>query len=174
VLSKLENTTLQELASATSGAYRDASTWVDLASLLENTVEAGKKGGFQEKSQVRLAERFQWALAPALLCLFMSFWREFPVRPRPRELTLTPEDGGRNTEDRKPLAATTAVAVLCLLSSVLCLPSPADAAEGGGADALVAPLSHVVGRLAAQDARSALDWAELGRTTVTMAGICRA
>ncbi|MES1166965.1 MAG: VWA domain-containing protein, partial [Pseudomonadota bacterium] len=88
VLSKLESGTLQELAQATNGAYRDASAWVDLPSLLQATVEAGRKGSFVEKNQVRLAERFQWALAPALLCLLVSFWREFPVRPRPRELAL--------------------------------------------------------------------------------------
>jgi Ca-activated chloride channel family protein len=88
VLSRLESGTLQELTKATSGVYRDASTWLDLAGLIRETVEAGRKGAFTEKNQVRMVERFQWALAPALLCLLLSFWREFPVLPKPRELTL--------------------------------------------------------------------------------------
>ena len=74
VLSKLENATLQELAHETNGTYQDASTWIDLPALLQATVEAGRKGDFVEKSQVRLIERFQYALAPALLCLLLSFY----------------------------------------------------------------------------------------------------
>ncbi len=184
VLSKLENGTLQELAQATNGTYSDASTWIDLPALLQATVEAGRKGDFVEKNQVRLVERFQWALAPALLCLLMSFWREFPVRPRPRELALaaapdaggrTPDASGRMTEGRGQTAtASVQSAVPSLLSPVLWLlasgfwhPASARAAEAAGGDALVAPLSKVVGRLAGQDTRAAADWAELGRTTLT-------
>jgi Ca-activated chloride channel family protein len=63
VLSKLENETLQEVARATGGVYRDASAWIDLAGLVKETVEAGRKGEFVEKNTVRLAERFQWPLA---------------------------------------------------------------------------------------------------------------
>jgi len=88
VLSKLENSTLQELAATTNGVYADASTWVDLAQLIESTVATGQKGEFREKNQVHLAERFQWALAPAVLFLFWGFWREFPVRPRLRNVKL--------------------------------------------------------------------------------------
>ncbi|HWA11332.1 MAG TPA: VWA domain-containing protein [Opitutaceae bacterium] len=159
VLSKLENGTLQELAQATGGTYRDASTWIDLPSLLEATVEAGRKGDFVEKNQVRLVERFQWALAPALLCLLVSFWREFPVRPRPREMAL-----GTDSREKKAGAVTAAVA-LGLLAFTFGHPLSARAAEEG--DALVAPLSKVVGRLANEDRRLAADWAELGRTTLT-------
>lgn len=163
VLSKLEHATLQELASATNGAYRDASTWVDLASLLQATVETGRKGEFVEKSQVRLAERFQWALAPALLFLLLSFWREFPVRPRPRELTLTLEAGGGR---RAAEGMASSLILFCILASSLLPPTSGLAAEGG-ADPPVAPLSRVVGRLSAQDTRTAADWSELARTTVT-------
>ncbi|MGC4071137.1 MAG: hypothetical protein QM760_01190, partial [Nibricoccus sp.] len=56
--------------------------------LINSTVEAGRKGAFLERNRVRLAERFQWALAPALLFLAWSYWREFPVRPRPRDIQL--------------------------------------------------------------------------------------
>ena len=163
VLSKLEGGTLEELAGATNGAYRDASSWIDLPALLQDTVEAGRKGAFVEKNQVRLIERFQWALAPALLCLLMSFWREFPVQPRPRELTLAPEAIGQKPEIRTAVAA---MVVLFLLTPGFWPLASLRAAEGG-TDILAAPLSKVVGRIAGQDARSAADWAELGRTTLT-------
>ncbi len=88
VLSRLESATLRSLAERTQGVYSDASSWVDLAAILKETVEAGKKGEFRETSHVRLAERFQWALAPGVLFLIWSFFREFPVRPKPRAMTL--------------------------------------------------------------------------------------
>ena len=95
VLSKLESGTLQELARATDGVYRDASTWIDLASLVNETIEAGRKGDFVEKNTVRFVERFQWPLALGLWCLLVSFYYEFPVRPRPRLISLrSPEKGG--------------------------------------------------------------------------------
>ncbi len=85
-LSKLESGTLRTLATETGGAYTDASGWVDLAQLVRSTVETGKQGSFREERQVRLAERFQWALGPALLLFFLSLCHEFPVRPKPRDL----------------------------------------------------------------------------------------
>ncbi len=90
VLSRLENGTLQRIAEKTRGAYADASSWVDLASILKATVEAGARGEFVEQTHVRLAERFQWVLVPSVLLLLWSFYREFPVRPKPRELKLSP------------------------------------------------------------------------------------
>ena len=86
VLARLNSSTLQELAQVTGGAYTDASAWVDLGSLLKKTVEAGKKGDFSEKNTARKVERFQWFLAPGLFLLLISFWAEFPVRPRERAL----------------------------------------------------------------------------------------
>jgi Ca-activated chloride channel family protein len=162
VLSKLENATLQELAHETNGTYQDASTWIDLPALLQATVEAGRKGDFVEKSQVRLIERFQYALAPALLCLLLSFYFEFPVQPRPRELTLPSEAGGRKEAGAKMAAALLVLGLLSILAS----PPSVRAADDGG-DPLVAPLSKVVGRLSGQSSRGAADWAELGRTTLT-------
>ncbi len=90
VLSRLENGTLQKIAEKTHGAYVDASSWVDLASILKTTVAAGVKGEFVEQHHVRLAERFQWILIPSVVLLLWSFYREFPVRPKPRELKLVP------------------------------------------------------------------------------------
>jgi len=88
VLSRLEPATLQSLAATTDGRYADASGWVDLAELLRQTVEAGRRGKFKEVNRVRLAERFQFFLAPAVLLLLAGLWREFPVRPTPRPVTL--------------------------------------------------------------------------------------
>ena len=88
VLSRLESRTLRELAEKTNGVYTDASSWVDLAGLIEKTVSTGRKGAFREENRVRLAERFQWPLAAALLLLALSYWLEFPVRPKNRAIRL--------------------------------------------------------------------------------------
>ncbi len=86
VMSKLNPTTLKQLASSTGGAYAEASGWLDLPALLQQTVERGKQGALSERKTVRLGERFQWFLAPALLFLLWSYWHEFPVTPKPRDL----------------------------------------------------------------------------------------
>ncbi|MEO8605456.1 MAG: VWA domain-containing protein [bacterium] len=86
VLSKLEPATLQELASATGGTYRDAATWVDIAELVGGTVAQGRQGEYVEQQHVRLEDRFQWFLAPALLFFLLSYWLEFPVFPLSRAL----------------------------------------------------------------------------------------
>ena len=172
VLSKLENSTLQELARITSGVYRDASTWVDLAGLLKETIEAGQKGQFMEKNTVRLVERYQWPLALGLWCLVVSLCYEFPVRPRPRELKLTRPAGA----GAKPTVNLAVVAsLLVLLTSPLWLPAPARAAAKltvptASAPAAAMPASalpRIVGRLSAAQTPTARDWAELGRETVT-------
>lgn len=178
VLSKLESGTLQQLSQDTGGLYRDASAWVDLAAMVNETIEAGRKGQFVEKNTVRLVERFQWPLAFGLWCLFVSFCYEFPVRPKPRQIALRATvDGDPKTEDgSRKEAVTTAVAVLCILSSVLCAPTSAHAAvklatppataEAAKPDE-AATLAKIVGRLAARENPTARDWAELGRETVT-------
>jgi Ca-activated chloride channel family protein len=156
VLSKLESATLRDLAGATHGAYRDASEWVDLPALLSSTVEAGRKGRFLERDTVRRVERYQWALAQALICLAASFWLEFPVRPRPREIRI-----GASARPRRRAAA----AAACLAALLL-----AGAAGASGAEETrdpAAALSKIVGRLCAQDSRSAVDWAEMASETVT-------
>lgn len=149
VLSRLESRTLQELAQATQGVYRDASTWVDLAALVRATVDAGRKGDFVEKKTVRHVERFQWALGPALVCLLLSFWLEFPVRPRPRALKLT------------------AAKLTCLIFATLWwAPRQLPAAESPATPEL-SPLGKIVGRLSTLPEPSGQDWAELGRETIT-------
>jgi len=163
VMSRLNSSTLQELAQVTGGAYTDASAWVDLPALLKKTVEAGRKGEFSEKNTARLIERYQWFLAPGLLLMLVSFWAEFPVRPRERALPLGKARGQR-TEDggRKAVA----VAAALVLFSVLCFPSSALAAEGGE-DTLAKPLVTTVARLAAKDAVNAKEYSEMASTTVT-------
>ena len=183
VLSKLEPNTLRYLADLTAGVYRDASTWVDLATLIQSTVETGQKGEFMEKNSVRLVERYQWSLALALLCLTLSFWREFPVRPKPRLLAHRAPPEIRNQQSGVSQAA--AAFTLLVLTSALCpLPSaraasappasppatPSVAASATTPPTPPAPsaaLSKIVTRLADTPDRSGRDWAELSRETVT-------
>lgn len=187
VRSKLESATLEELARATNGVYRDASGWVDLADLVKQTIETGQKGSFVEKRTVRYVERFQWPLALGLWCLLVSFYYEFPVRPRVRDLKL-----GATGALPKPEAAKAAVAALALFFASLgaLYPKTGFAAATIGNPAVSAPsvgpidpgtapaaeppappeppmLAKVVGRLAAAEKQTAQDWAELGRETVT-------
>lgn len=180
VLSRLESATLQELARTTGGVYRDASAWVDLAALVRETVEAGRKGAFVEKNTVRQVERFQWPLALGLWCLLLSFCYEFPVRPRPRDIRLSPPG------KRPPQPAT--AAALLLLGLVLSTTHPpllaaAKLAPTAASGAPVAPgtpsspsatspgepsaLGRVVGRLSAAENPGPRDWAELARETLT-------
>jgi Ca-activated chloride channel family protein len=159
VLSRLESGTLRELAEATHGVYRDASEWVDLPSVLSSTVDEGRKGRFVEHNTVRHAERFQWALAQALACLVASFWLEFPVRAKAREIRLSPP------ADPRPRAASAMSAALVAALMLLCL-AGAAAAEANAPEPAAA-LSKMVGRLSAQSRCSAQDWAELGHETVT-------
>ncbi len=172
VLSKLEPGTLRQLADLTGGTYRDASAWVDLAALVQSTVEAGRKGSFVEKKSVRLVERYQWPLAAALGFFLLSFWREFPVRAKPRALVL----GGARppVAPPAPVTATIAAALLLLLTGHASLAPSARAAATLTPPTATPPppapgaaLSKIVTRLAAQPDCSARDWAELTLDTIT-------
>jgi Ca-activated chloride channel family protein len=169
VLSKLESSTLQELARATGGVYRDASSWIDLAGLVSETIEAGRKGEFVEKNTIRLVERFQWPLAFGLWCFLVSFYYEFPVRPKPRTIALKGSSAVKTPASLPPTAA-----LLCALLAALALPAPIlrAAAKLAPAPTSAAPgeptvLSKIVGRISASDQRTARDWAELSRETIT-------
>lgn len=165
VMSRLNSSTLQELAQITGGAYADASAWVDLPDLLQKTVAAGQKGEFSEKNTARLVERFQWFLAPGLLLLLLSFWTEFPVRPRERALPLAGR-GTRKAEHEAPKAVVASLALALLWLSAFRLPPSALGAESAQ-DTLAKPLSTLVGRLAEKSGLSAKDCAELAQTTLT-------
>ena len=177
VLSRLESRTLQELAETTNGVYTDASSWVDLAQLITTTVEAGRKGAFMERNRVRLAERFQWALAPALLLFAWSFWREFPVRPRSRDIQLKtaplppPLPSVRGTTPLSRMTvANVLIVTLALLSTFGLRPSALAADPSAASDptaTIAQPLSTLVGHFSGRDALAAHDYAELANTTVT-------
>jgi Ca-activated chloride channel family protein len=178
VLSKLESRTLQQLAETTSGTYTDASAWVDLAQLIETTVETGRKGAFLERNRVRLAERFQWVLAPALLLLAWSYWREFPVRPRSRDIQLKiapPPPLPTAVGGVSPPRAT--VANLLILGFTLAplvtghwsfaAEAPSAATSPDPATAIAAPLSTLVGHFSGKDTLAARDCAQIANTTLT-------
>jgi len=180
VLSKLEGATLQQLAQSTGGVYRDASAWVDLAGLVNETIEAGRKGEFVEKQTVRLVERFQWPLAFGLWCLLMSLCYEFPVRPRPRAIALRPaaapprEQGAGSKEQALNPAAVSLFLLFLAPCSLLPAPgraadpaSPATPAPAAAPAPEPLPLVKIVSRLAGAEMRTARDWAELGRETVS-------
>ena len=163
VLSRLNSSTLEELAQTSGGAYADASSWIDLAALLKQTVDAGKKGEFSEKNTARLLERFQWFLAPGLLLLLLSFWSEFPVRPRERALPLAASAPRKN---QTATAATASLVLLFFWLSTLSSQLSASAAEPS-TDSLAAPLTTTVTRLSAKDELSPKDCSELAETTLT-------
>lgn len=168
VLSKLEPATLRELANSTNGVYQDASAWIDLASLIQSTVEAGQRGEFLEKNTVRLVERFQWPLALGVWCLLLSLLYEFPVRPKPRDLTLRsaePKTKNTTTPTNQPPPTVAALAFLILAPCVLV---PNDARAADAQPQSEAPLlSRIVSRLSESEQRTARDWAEFSRETIT-------
>jgi len=152
VLSRLEPATLQELAAATNGTYRDAAAWVDIAALVNETVERGRKGRYVEQTQVRLQDRYQWFLAPALCLLLLAYWLELPVFP-----------SARIVERRRVLRPATAqVAVLALLlSSLWLVPQRASAATTTPAGQSPFPPSGAVPNIEATVAELS-DKADLG------------
>ncbi|MCH2386906.1 MAG: hypothetical protein MK240_01775, partial [Opitutales bacterium] len=84
VLTQLEAETLKSLASQTGGVFREANVWVDLATLIEETVKRGAIGETGSLSQSVHIERYQIFLASGLLLILISLYREFPFTPKPR------------------------------------------------------------------------------------------
>lgn len=84
VLSKLEPATLQELAKITNGVYREANIWIDLATLVEDTVKEGRATLSEREQEFTEIERYHYFLIPALFILLLSIYREFPSRPKAR------------------------------------------------------------------------------------------
>lgn len=162
VLSKLESNTLQQLATDTNGRYADASSWVDLAQLIQTTVDTGKKGAFTERNRSRLAERFQWALAPALWLLFWSFWWELPVRPRLRDVKIAPPP------PQIPNQSIAALIIGFIALAFFC-PSPTRAAdkEPPKGPPPADTLTKLVASLSQRHDLAARDYAELANSTIT-------
>lgn len=167
VLSRLEPRTLQELASATDGQYRDAATWVDVAALIDATVEQGRRGHYVEAQTVRLQDRYQWFLAAALLFLFVSYWLEFPLSPLARAL---PKRGRRSHPASAP-----ALAAAFLGLAAWHTPRPASAAVSdppplqSGTASQPSQLTTTVADLSARSALSAADYARLASDTIQFA-----
>lgn len=86
VLSKLEPRTLTQLAQMTDGVYREASVWVDLSQLVEDTVKAGRASLREREREDSLIERYHYFLAPGLALLLASLYLEFPTIPRARTI----------------------------------------------------------------------------------------
>ena len=61
---------------------------MDLAELLGETVQQGKVGDFTKTREARQAERFQWALAPAVFLLAISLALEVPTLPGRRRVAM--------------------------------------------------------------------------------------
>ncbi len=164
VMSKLNPTTLKQLASASGGAYAEASGWLDLPALLQQTVERGRKGALNERKTIRLGERFQWFLAPAVLLLLLSYWHEFPVSPKPRDF---------RRRGAAPAAALLG-AFLCILPRDLSAATLAQPSAGQTPQIQLSPtaqpppseLPKLVERLAAQPSLSAADCEKLARQTI--------
>ncbi len=86
VFSKLERSTLMELADITNGVYRDSGTWIDLAALVEDTVKKGQAELKEREREEAQIERYHYFLAPGLLFLLLSIYREFPAMPKARTI----------------------------------------------------------------------------------------
>lgn len=107
VLSRVNPASLQRLAKDTGGVYLNGNSWVNLADELKSLRATQPKGQIiRKKDEHKLVERFRWALVPAMLLLFLSFWRELPVRPRNRAM---------KTTDPLPAAARTAATASALV-----------------------------------------------------------
>ncbi|MDX2169382.1 MAG: VWA domain-containing protein [Deltaproteobacteria bacterium] len=165
VLSKLEPATLQALATDTGGTYRDAATWVDIAELVGATVAQGQKGDYVEQRHVRLDDRFQWFLAPALLLFLFSYWLEFPLFPLAR---------AHQTRGRRPHRAIAPALAAALAGLAAWCPSQAHAAAADPAppprSAVAASqptdLAATIAALSGQPSLAPTDYARLANETI--------
>lgn len=169
VRSKLEPATLQALAEQSGGTYRDAATWVDLAELVGSTVAHGRAGHYVEERRVRLADRFQWFLAPALVLFLLSYWLDLPLSPLARAFP---------TRGRRPHRASAPVIAAALAGLVtwhpprqaLAVATDTSPPPPSVATASQAPdLTATVGELSAKPALDALDHARLAADTIGFA-----
>jgi hypothetical protein len=143
--------------------YRDASSWVDLKALLEETVARGREGSFVEERSVRHVDRFQWFLGPALALAFLGLWREVSVRPRVKKIRQTPPAIPASVGKR---AATVTAAIVGLVYALSLAPSRATAADAPEQPDPSTPVRESVGRVSALANPTARDWLELAETTL--------
>lgn len=166
VLSKLDPATLQALAFETSGTYRDGSSWVDLAALLEETVERGRQGAYTDKREARAIERFQWFLAPALLCALAGLWREIPIRPRARD-TRAAGDARDHGRARRRVAGSTA-ALFALACALLATPRSFAAVQDQTPASAIDKLRATVTRLSSTDTVPPAGWKAMAEQTLAL------
>ena len=162
VLTRLDASTLQELARLSDGAYRDASTWLDLPALLRETVARGRSTRTTENTAPRREELFTWFLAPALLLLALALVREFPISPAARVLRAV-----RNSPVAPALLALLLVQAT-LTSALAQAPAPGQAAPSP-ADTPAPrfdPIVDLVGELAASPTPDPRELGRLARLTI--------
>ncbi len=167
VHSRLEPATLEQLAAATGGVYRDAATWVDIAALVDATVARAPGAPVREARAPRRAELFQWCLAPALFLFLLSYWRELPLRPLSRALPAR-----RHVPHRAAVpAAATALLLLHAwfpssqaIAAATGVPPPRSVAAASPTD-----LAATVAELSALPALAAADHARLAEATAAFA-----
>ena len=173
VLSKLEPSTLQTLANETGGTYRDASQFLDLPAVLQETVERGKQGLFTEQKSVRHIERYQWFLAPAVLFALLGLWREISVRPRPRAVRVSKTGANisasiavaapRATRPAAVAASSLLVIAVVLAGSARALEKAAPTTDAAGR------VREMVARVASAQNPRATDWREIAQRTLVYA-----
>src|SRR5262245_14015915 len=166
VLSRLEPRTLQELASETGGTYRDAATWVDIAELVNATVEQGRRGNYVEERNVRLQDRYQWFLFPALLFFLLSYWLEFPVSPLARAL---PTRGSRPHPASASVLAAAFVGLAAWHTPRLAFAAVSDLPPRSGTASQPHSLSATVEALSNRPALAPADYARLATATIDFA-----
>lgn len=166
VLSRLDASTLQALAESSEGAYRDASTWVDLPALLRETVARGRTQREITETAPRREELFTWFLVPGLALLAIALVREFPVSPRP-----TPPR--RAAPPKLPTRYAPALAVLATLLPALGPTPEARATEAETPPPPPDPLVELVGQLASDDSLAPNALARLAELTATQAEAAR-
>lgn len=168
VLSRLEPGTLRQLAEATGGAYRDAAAWVDVAPLVEETVAHGRRGEQVEQRGVRLRDRFQWFLAPAVVCLLLSYWLDLPLAALARAL---PRRGRRPHPAPRPALAAAFLALVAwhVASRPAHAAAPDTPSLPSGAAAQRDPLTATIEALSAKTTLTAADYARLASETIDAA-----
>ena len=168
VLSKLEPATLQALAEQTGGTYRDAATWVDIGELVDATVAQGRAGDYAEERRVRLEDRFQWFLAPALVLFLLSYWFELPLSPLARAFS---PRGRRPHRASAPVIAAALAGLVAwhpprqALAVATDTPPPPSVATASQAP----DLATTIAELSAKPALAAADHARLATDTVGFA-----
>jgi Ca-activated chloride channel family protein len=127
VHSKLMPATLEALARRTNGKYFDSSSLADIAdvkTLLEQTVETGRKGRTANARGSAETERFQWFLLPAILFGLVSLLREFQQRVKPRQIRKDIDEQAAQSPDAPTRLA---ACVACLVAVSLAIPPSARA-----------------------------------------------